>query len=154
MRLDYNSTTGTTPYITFDSLYSEVVSLPAIEIDFDDCLETTYLNAFLQGMQPHNLTGTAYVRTGQIRLANCLSAAELLTLQAAGWTVGNHTRDHTNLADASYADALTAIQNGDADLNTPVSPAPGVCTWPTRAGLMTPTPSRPQPMQVCSQPVL
>lgn len=102
--------------ITYDSFYSAPIMQPLICIAFDDTLPETYTNAFLRAMQPHNIPGTFFVETEHIDGGSSISSAQLLSLQSAGWTIGNHTRSHTDLATADYAGALAAIDNGEADL--------------------------------------
>lgn len=89
---------------------------PAVMLTFDDKYLTIYDTAF-PIMQQYRARGTFYAITGQIETgADTLTWANLAEMQAAGWSIGSHTRDHTQLTTVSQADAQTAIENGRDDL--------------------------------------
>ena len=116
MQIQVSPQTGYQASFTFDSFYAFSDCTPAIMIHFDDSDSSTYNIGYVQGMKPYNMPGTFYVRTGKIGDASSVTAAQLLEMQSAGWTIGNHTRNHSNLSTGTYADMLQAIQDGMNDL--------------------------------------
>jgi peptidoglycan/xylan/chitin deacetylase (PgdA/CDA1 family) len=67
-------------------------------------------------MESKGIKGTAYIITGQTDQAGYMTQAHLLEMDAAGWSIANHTRDHTDLVNASQAQAEAALTNGGDDL--------------------------------------
>jgi peptidoglycan/xylan/chitin deacetylase (PgdA/CDA1 family) len=82
---------------------------------FDDGNASVYSEAFSY-MASKGIKGTAYIVTGSIGDAGKATAANLQAMFAAGWTIGNHSRDHTLLTGMTEAQQETAIQNAIDDL--------------------------------------
>jgi peptidoglycan/xylan/chitin deacetylase (PgdA/CDA1 family) len=91
---------------------SEVATLL---IQFDDGADDVYQYGFPY-MQEKGVKGTCYAVTSLIGTAGYMTWAQLLELHAAGWTIGNHTQNHTDLTTLSQADATTEINAGKTDL--------------------------------------
>jgi peptidoglycan/xylan/chitin deacetylase (PgdA/CDA1 family) len=86
----------TTPAsVSFDDLRYGVRATPAVIMSFDDGDPTVIGSAF-PIMQAHGLVGTAYVVSSWVGNPNesSMTLADLKTLYAAGWDIGNHTVDH------------------------------------------------------------
>jgi hypothetical protein len=106
------ATTGNTTTISIDDIRINPVSLPRLLFTFDDGIKSVYDNAF-PIMQAADIRGTEYInsnyvgteQTGYMRM----TVAELTELYVAGWTIGNHTNDHTNLESVSINTAREKI---------------------------------------------
>jgi len=93
--------------------------VPAVMLTFDDEYESVYTEAFKNVLEPLGIPATFYVVTNAIDGENdptYVTTAELLEMDAAGWSIGNHTTDHTLLttvdiptATAKIADAKTVL---------------------------------------------
>jgi peptidoglycan/xylan/chitin deacetylase (PgdA/CDA1 family) len=95
------------------TLPQNITGVPAVMIGFDDANLSTYDVAY-QYMQPRNIPGTFYVRTGIVNNPNRVTSSQLLTLHRDGWTIGNHTRNHIDLTGLALA-AIEAELNGGKD---------------------------------------
>jgi len=89
-------------------------SAPLI-ITFDDGYVSHYNDAFPY-MQALGLKATDYMATYHIGVAGYCSAANLQAMSAGGWIIGNHTRNHIQLATLTEAQQETELQNGYDDL--------------------------------------
>lgn len=108
--------------ITLDQLYNAFYnkgSLPAkpIAITFDDGYQDNYTNAF-PIMQKYNFPGTVFMVSSYIDGEGFLTTEQLKQLQAAGWTIGGHTQNHTNLSQASAEEILEELKNSRSTLET------------------------------------
>lgn len=79
-------------------------------LTFDDVKTSTYSEAFAY-MQPRGMAGTAFAVTDWVGDAGRCTYDQLREMAAAGWAIGNHTVDHTDLT------TLTAEQIDDEILN-------------------------------------
>ena len=96
--------------VSADSLTIGQVRLPAVSVRFDDGYINTYTVAY-PIMEPHKIRGTIYAITDWIDGIG-LSSAQLLDLDAHGWSIANHTDDHTDLTTLSEADQELRIDAG------------------------------------------
>lgn len=68
-------------------------------------------------MKSRYARGTFYVRTGQVDSGNdFVTHDQLLEMEAAGWSISNHTRNHPYLTELSQSAATTEILAGRSDL--------------------------------------
>lgn len=101
--------------ITLDQLYNALYnkgSLPAkpIAITFDDGYRDNFTNAF-PIMQEYNFPGTAFMVSSYIDGEGFLTTDQLKQLEAAGWTIGGHTVNHTDLSLVSVEDVKEELKN-------------------------------------------
>ena len=68
-----------------------------IVITFDDGQKSVYTYAY-PIMKQYGIKGTVFIIPSYIGKPNYLTLAELTELHNAGWTIANHSFDHTNLA--------------------------------------------------------
>jgi peptidoglycan/xylan/chitin deacetylase (PgdA/CDA1 family) len=125
MRLRHMGDPGVQGIISYDSLYFYQISEPAVVISFDDGHTTVFDTAY-PIMRQRNMVATAYVVTDDIGGANKMTWAECVELQANGWTIGNHSEDHTDFTTLTEAEietnltnAVTAMQAGGITGNGP-----------------------------------
>lgn len=86
-------------------------NIPAVVVTFDDGYATDYSEAFAY-MQTKNIKGTSFINSTTIDGAGYMTAANLATMYAAGWDIGNHTDTHTSLTTlGGQAAQETAIAN-------------------------------------------
>ncbi|WP_229121320.1 polysaccharide deacetylase family protein [Halapricum desulfuricans] len=79
-----------------------VPETPLVVFMFDDGNETDYTEA-LPALSRYGYPAITYVNTDTIGDDGNLDEAQLDQLAAAGWLVGSHTADHTDLRDAEPA---------------------------------------------------
>ena len=88
-------------------------------ITFDDGYKSVY-DVALPALSAHGMVATAYVITdyigGTFIDQQCMSAAELQALQAAGWEIGSHSLDHSKIAALSTEDAIAQFRDSKAAL--------------------------------------
>ncbi len=65
-----------------------------VSLTFDDGIENQYTLGFLRALQPHNMTGTFFINTGNTaNIDSAMSWSQLTTLNDAGNEIGGHTLD-------------------------------------------------------------
>jgi len=88
-------------------------------ITFDDGYDDVYDNAY-PVLHAANIPATSFVVTDWIGgvgpSGNCMSAAQLLTLQTAGWEIGSHTTDHTELDTITGEDLVDRLADSQSAL--------------------------------------
>lgn len=89
--------------------------IAGVMFSFDDADDSVYLLAY-PILKAKRARGTFYIQTGDVGNAGRVSWANLTEMQNDGWSIANHTRDHTVLTGISQADAQVAIKNGHDDL--------------------------------------
>lgn len=82
---------------------------------FDDAEEEIYTNIF-PIMSSLGKPGTFYVWTSRVGLEDRVTEEQLLEMEAAGWSIANHTQNHPDLTTLSQAEAQAEIEAGKADL--------------------------------------
>lgn len=88
-------------------------------ITFDDEYRSVYDEAFSY-MQTKGVKGTFYVMTDAIGGTNdppYITAEQLIEMDAAGWSIANHTTDQTNLPDVSLEVATAKISDAKTVLD-------------------------------------
>ena len=109
------SVTGGADYdvsVSIDDLRGGVSGLgPAFVWTFDDGNDSVYSRAFpyLSGL---GMKGTTYVVGNKVGLGGRINNAHLRTLYDAGWAIGNHTIDHTDLRAVDEATATAKVREG------------------------------------------
>jgi peptidoglycan/xylan/chitin deacetylase (PgdA/CDA1 family) len=82
--------------VVFDSYYINLFDRPKLMIHFDDARTSCYTQGYPY-MASKGLKGTVFVNGGNLDQATWMTSAQVLEMYNAGWDVGNHTIDHTNL---------------------------------------------------------
>jgi peptidoglycan/xylan/chitin deacetylase (PgdA/CDA1 family) len=83
-----------------------------VSLTFDDGLESQYQLAFLHALQPHNMTGTFFINTGNTSNPNDAGAmiwSQLTALNVAGNEIGGHTLDESDLTTDNTQTATTEV---------------------------------------------
>ena len=81
-------------------------------LTFDDGYTSVFTTAF-PIMQQYGIKGTIYLNSAYVGDAGRLTLAQLHQLYDAGWTIANHTPDHTDLISlTSIAAIKDVIQQG------------------------------------------
>jgi peptidoglycan/xylan/chitin deacetylase (PgdA/CDA1 family) len=92
---------------------SQAVSFAlVVSLTFDDGLESQYQLAFLHALQPHNMTGTFFINTGNTSNPNDAGAmtwSQLTALNVAGNEIGGHTLDESDLTTDNTQTATTEV---------------------------------------------
>lgn len=79
--------------ISFDDFQMGYRGVSAVMIRFDDGYASQYSEAFAY-MRQFGIRGTLAMIGSWIGEEGCLSAAQLLEMNNAGWTIANHTHNH------------------------------------------------------------
>lgn len=87
-----------------------------VALFFDDGYASQYSTCYAY-MQPRGIRGTAYIISDLIGTASYLTSANLVTMDTAGWDIGNHTKDHTNLTTLTEVQQETELTACQAALN-------------------------------------
>lgn len=85
-------------------------------IVFDDGLAPIYQNAYTY-MEDLGLKGTVYTITNLVNVGGHLNLTQLEEMQDTGWTIANHSDDHTNLYETSLENQIARIGNAKTWLN-------------------------------------
>ena len=80
-------------------------------IVFDDGNAAQYTSAF-SIMQAYDMNATAYVNGQTIGTSGVLTLQQLKTMDAAGWTIGNHGYVHQDLTTIPIDQAQSEISDG------------------------------------------
>jgi peptidoglycan/xylan/chitin deacetylase (PgdA/CDA1 family) len=83
-----------------------------VSLTFDDGLASQYMLAFLHALQPHNMTGTFFINTGNTSNpadAGAMTWSELTALNDAGNEIGGHTLDESDLTTDNTQTATTEV---------------------------------------------
>ncbi len=98
--------------ISFDELRGGVTGLaPAFMWTFDDGFDEVYTQV-LPYLSTRQQRGTMYLTPNFVGRTSYLTVPHLQTMYNAGWAIGNHTIDHTDLSTVDQATARTKIQAG------------------------------------------
>lgn len=113
VRVRIDAGAGGEQAVSFDSLYGGKRTRPKLVLTFDDGWDSVYSEAYAY-MEPRGLVATAYINGVYIDEANRMTLANLRTLRTNGWSLGNHTYNHTNLTTlATQAEMEDEIQLGE-----------------------------------------
>ena len=107
--------TSTASY-SLDGLESGVTSVPAVVLTFDDGHSTLYSQAYTY-MEPKNVRGTGYINSSTVATVDRATWPQLEEIYAAGWTIGNHTANHTNLSTLSLSGQIAELAGARDALN-------------------------------------
>lgn len=104
---------GTPTSGVFESSHDWLTGLPALPgaavlIAFDDARPSVYSEAFAY-MNARGVRGTVYVPSSLADTDGFCTWDQLEEMYAAGWDLGNHTSDHTNLTTLTQAEAETRL---------------------------------------------
>jgi peptidoglycan/xylan/chitin deacetylase (PgdA/CDA1 family) len=108
LRFESTAAAGKTAVVSFDSMMTGVIGVPAVILNFDDGTTVQYSDCFPY-MKNRGVRGTFFVPSDYVGTGGYVTAAQLIKMQAADWTIGNHTKDHTNLTTLSEADMETNL---------------------------------------------
>jgi len=98
LRLRIDACATGTANIYFDSLYTlEYKPMSYGMINFDNGYESVYTLAY-PVLSALGIKATVYINSDFIGNEEHMTLSQLQELYGAGWTIGNHTTDHTNLA--------------------------------------------------------
>lgn len=91
--------------LTLDQLYevlykNGIAPEKPVVITFDDGYSDNYTQAF-PIMQKYQFSGTVFMVSSFVNGQGFLTGEQLQQLQAAGWVIGGHTKNHTNLTTVS-----------------------------------------------------
>jgi peptidoglycan/xylan/chitin deacetylase (PgdA/CDA1 family) len=116
LRFKISHTDASAHAYSIDSLYSGVQIQSAVLFTFDDGLISEYTVAYTY-MKTRHVRGTLYaVSDWQTGTGGNTSWAQLREMWQNGWTIGNHTKDHTTLTGMAEADQETEINACEAAL--------------------------------------
>ena len=96
---------------TSEVTVGEAIWLPPTMIMFDDGSESVYTEAF-PALTERGIAGSFFVVTDSIGTEGYVTWEQLEEMQAAGWTIGNHTSNHIDLVNSSRSDAIAAVADG------------------------------------------
>jgi peptidoglycan/xylan/chitin deacetylase (PgdA/CDA1 family) len=85
-------------------LWANVAARPRVVLSFDDNTASDYTVAY-PALKAAGMRATLYTNGSHVGQANYVSLAQLQQMYADGWDVGNHTWDHTAVAQSG---SLTA----------------------------------------------
>lgn len=98
---------GQTVSASFDSMYTDLHRQGAIFLTFDDGFKSNY-DAAYPVLRAHRIRATAYTITSYTDVdSDFCTSAQLRELNAAGWSIGNHTNSHTDLTTLTQAQQET-----------------------------------------------
>ena len=95
---------------SLDGLASGVTAMPAVVFTFDDADASLWTQAYAY-MNDKNVRGTGYVVTDWVDGTNKVTWAQLQEMESAGWTIGNHTKAHTDLSLLTLAEQEAALMD-------------------------------------------
>jgi peptidoglycan/xylan/chitin deacetylase (PgdA/CDA1 family)/methionine-rich copper-binding protein CopC len=105
--------TGKTMNVTFLEMKNNLNGIPRMVLTFDDGYTSIYTTAF-PIMKLYGIVGTVYVNTALVGTPGRLTLQQLHDLYDAGWTIANHTPNHTNLVTGSLTnDPSTTVLTVD-----------------------------------------
>lgn len=113
---------GMSVEVSLDALIVDTVSKPKCVITFDGGWIGQYTKAF-PIMENLGIKGSSFVTPTQVGLnGNFMDTAQLISLQNAGWVIGNHSQNHLNYANlsideirADIADCITWLKDNGLD---------------------------------------
>lgn len=108
MRVRVDAQPGATAVVYLDSYYYNVYGSAAVLFTFDDGRSSQYTEAFTY-MQTKKMLGTCYVVRDYVNTSTYVTSARLAEMYAAGWALGNHTRDHTDLSTLTLSDVQSEL---------------------------------------------
>jgi peptidoglycan/xylan/chitin deacetylase (PgdA/CDA1 family) len=98
-------------------------------LTFDDGWEDGYTYAF-PIMRGFGFVGTFFMISSRIDTEDCLTTAEMRTLEAAGNEIGNHTENHLSLASVSLDRVKDEVENGSEQIARATGHRPVSLSYP------------------------
>ena len=102
--------------VSLDTLKMGVINTPAVMMTFDDAYLSVYTEAFAY-MKTKRARGVHYIWTNEVNKAGNITSAQLLEMDAAGWSIANHTRSHPSLSALTQAEQEAQLSGAKADLD-------------------------------------
>lgn len=95
----------------FDDLRYNKVIRPKIILQSDNVGSLSTINTMYPILDTAGLKATLFVQSNLIGGVNKLTLANLQTLYGAGWDLGNHTTDHSDLTAITVSEAQGKVQD-------------------------------------------
>lgn len=109
------SAAGATASISFDEISYTARGVPFVMFRFDDGPALQYSTLF-PILRAKNIPGTLYIPSSYPGTAGYVTWAQLREMQAAGWTIGNHSASHVALTLLTEAEQETELSTCAAAL--------------------------------------
>jgi peptidoglycan/xylan/chitin deacetylase (PgdA/CDA1 family) len=107
---------GTNTDASLDNLCKQVNTFSAAAIfSFDNTYPSIY-SIGLPMFNARSVRATMYVTTNELDTDGFMTTPQLLEMYAAGWTIGNHTKDHVNFTGLSQAQIEASVGGCITDL--------------------------------------
>ena len=94
--------------VTFLELKKNIDGVPRMVLSFDDGYTSVFTTAF-PIMQQYGIKGTVYLNSAYVGDDGRLTLDQLHQLYDAGWTIANHTPEHTDLTTLTSVTAIKAV---------------------------------------------
>lgn len=93
---------GVTGTFYIGPVYRNMAHRTKVAMTFDDAIDDQYNIAYAY-MQPRGMAGGIGINSDSIGTAGKMTLSQLQEVQAAGWTIHNHTASHVDMATAPTA---------------------------------------------------
>lgn len=103
-RLKLTAVSGQIAELSYDNFRYNDVYLPSVLLCADDC-PIGFYNYGYTYMKPRRVRATVFMVSDFIGGIGYFTSAQLQQLNTAGWSVGNHTKDHADLVTGGLSDA-------------------------------------------------
>ena len=94
--------------VTFLELKKNIDGVPRMVLSFDDGYTSVFTTAF-PIMHQYGIKGTVYLNSAYVGDPGRLTLDQLHQLYDAGWTIANHTPEHTDLTTLTSVAAIKAV---------------------------------------------
>lgn len=114
LKIEFSSSATNLGQISIDNMVYDYVMEPRLMFTFDGFRQSIHDTAY-PIMAAADIPGTVFMVANWVGQGGAIPYATLAmaqTLRDAGWSVCNHTDDHTDLSTASLADATQHIKTG------------------------------------------
>lgn len=119
--------------VSFDSVVVDLEGVPAFMWTFDDADDSIYTDAF-PVLESRLARATFYITTDFVGLAGNVTSANLVKLDAYGWSIANHSDDITDLTTIPQAQVETKLVAARAALDGwGLTDASSHLAWPSCA---------------------
>jgi peptidoglycan/xylan/chitin deacetylase (PgdA/CDA1 family) len=116
-RFKVQAASGKTPSVSFDNYRYNLKQIPQLLVMFDDASASVYDKAF-EYMNDRNIKGTVYTISSWVGNSDTMTVQQLLELQAAGWTIGNHSATHSGFATKTQSEVEAELNACEEFLTT------------------------------------
>jgi peptidoglycan/xylan/chitin deacetylase (PgdA/CDA1 family) len=110
MRIQVVAAASKQPSVSFDDLRCGVVSQPVVLLSFKNGTAGQFANAY-PVLSAAGFAGTAFIDSGDVGKTGQMTLAQLQTIYAAGWDVGNHSDSSAQLTSYNLAGAEAALSD-------------------------------------------